>query len=281
MLFSQRKGLKSVKNVIQTDFMDLDLRAGLWNVLSLYCWETMKQSFVSEDKRIETVCKLLWIRYFKQTVDSINAFWPQTLAEIKKYFFECQWYEVYDFIEIFVEISEVGFDTDNIINAFNSVLKQELSAYRFVGKKIVQITSQEEISAIEEALERSEPLKPVYTHLNASLNLLADRKSPDYRNSIKESISAVEAMCRIITNNHKASLGEALKKVKDNGVILHPALEKSFTIMYGYASDASGIRHSLLKESNLKFIDGKFMLVSCSAFVNFLIEKASEAGIKF
>lgn len=51
--------------------------------------------------------------------------------------------------------------------------------------------------------------------------------------------------------------------------------------MYGYTSDEDGIRHSLLEESTLKFMDAKFMLVSCSAFINFLIDKASEAGITF
>jgi len=34
MLFSQRKDLKPVKSVVQTDSMDDDLRNGLWNVLT-------------------------------------------------------------------------------------------------------------------------------------------------------------------------------------------------------------------------------------------------------
>jgi hypothetical protein len=49
--------------------------------------------------------------------------------------------------------------------------------------------------------------------------------------------------------------------------------------MYGYTSDAQGIRHALMDEPNLSFEDAKFMLVSCSAFVNYLIAKAAKAGI--
>jgi len=90
----------------------------------------------------------------------------------------------------------------------NDVLESEMSAYRFVGKYITQITSKEEISEIEEALRT--PLKPVRIHLEKSLELLSDRKSPDYRNSIKESISAVEAVCKIITGDKKATLGKCL-----------------------------------------------------------------------
>jgi hypothetical protein len=161
----------------------------------------------------------------------------------------------------------------------NSVLEQELSAYRFVGGKITQITSEEEISEIEEALEVSEPLKAVNTHLRRALDLLADRKSPDYRNSVKESMSAVEAICNQITKKEKATLGQALKEIETK-ISLHPALKSAFGSLYGYTSDAEGIRHALLDEPNLSFEDAKFMLVSCSAFINYLIIKATKAGIK-
>jgi len=44
--------------------------------------------------------------------------------------------------------------------------------------------------------------------------------------------------------------------------------------MYGYTSDADGIRHKLLDEATIDFEDAKFMLVSCSAFVNLLRARA-------
>ena len=62
---------------------------------------------------------------------------------------------------------------------------------------------------------------------------------------------------------------------------LHGALKRAFNILYGYTSDANGIRHALLDEANLTFDEAKFMLVSCSAFINYLKGTASEAGIKF
>jgi hypothetical protein len=45
------------------------------------------------------------------------------------------------------------------------------------------------------------------------LDLFEGRKATDFRNSIKESISAVEAMCQILTGDDKATLGQALKKL--------------------------------------------------------------------
>lgn len=104
---------------------------------------------------------------------------------------------------------------------------------------------------------------------------MADRKSPDYRNSIKESISAVESICKIITGDSKATFGTALKKIEEQHG-LHGALRRAFDSLYGYTSDASGIRHALLEEPDLDFDDAKFMLVSCSAFVNYLISKVAK-----
>jgi hypothetical protein len=108
------------------------------------------------------------------------------------------------------------------------------------------------------------------SHLDTALARLADRSAPDYRNSIKESISAVEAVCQILTGDPKATLGQALKKLS-----IHSALEKGFSAIYGYTSDADGIRHALYEESILDADDAKFFLVSCSAFVNYLIAKST------
>lgn len=64
-------------------------------------------------------------------------------------------------------------------------------------------------------------------------------------------------------------------------IAIHPALKKGFSNIYGYTSDASGIRHALLDEPNLDFENAKYMLVSCSAFINYLASKAAKAGITF
>jgi len=280
-LFSQRKGIKPVKSLMQVDSMDGDLRNGLWNALTISYWNKVKGHWISDYENINILLKRLWHSYFKKPLDTLSSYWPETYQEIRKYFFNCKWYEVYDFIEFIANNypDEHNKVNPKFMNFCNSVLERELSAYRFVGGKITQITSEEEISEIEEALEISKSLKGVNTHLKRALDLLANRKSPDYRNSIKEAISAVEAICNLITKEKKATLGQALKRIEDK-VSLHPALKNAFSNLYGYTSDAEGIRHALLDEPNLSFEDAKFMLVSCSAFINYLISKASKAGIK-
>jgi hypothetical protein len=206
----------------------------------------------------------------------MDEYWSPVLKAIKQYYFSCPWNEVYEFIE-FVANSYFDFQTNQeFMEACNSVLKRELSAYRFIGGVIIPITSDEEITELEEALIVSQK----YTqHLNRALELLADKKAPDYRNSIKESISAVEALAKLITESPKATLGDALPLLENKLGSLHPALRRAFSNLYGYTNDAQGIRHALLGESDLDVEDAKFMLIVCSAFINYLISKADKAGI--
>ena len=275
MLFSQRKGLKPVRSVLQVDSVDIQLRNGLWNALDDSYWSKKDPTYelLSNLPRLNLFCHSLWRGFFKETVDSIPTSWPDALTVIKDYFFRCQWYEVYDSIE-FVSGMSLGFDRGHFMNACNVLFESEMSAYRFVDHRIVQMTSEEEIVEIEAALADDSSYYPVVQHLRTALDLLSDRESPDYRNSIKESISAVESACNITTGS-KATLGQALKALDDKTKV-HPALRNAFSSLYGYTSDADGIRHGLLEEANLDFADAKFMLVVCSAFTNYLRSKASK-----
>ena len=159
---------------------------------------------------------------------------------------------------------------------FNSILEQEKSGYRLIDGLVSPIVREVEIACIEEA--STTKFHSVNTHFQKALQFYSDRANPDYENSIKESISAVESMCCLITglSGAQATLGNALKHLEDNGLNLHGALKSAFDKMYGYASDSDGIRHGGIDFKNAPAEDAKYMLISCSAFVNYLIEKYSK-----
>jgi AbiJ-like protein len=50
-LFSHRHGLKPVKNVIQIDSIDDDLRNRLWDSLKLFYWDIVHCSKISDINR--------------------------------------------------------------------------------------------------------------------------------------------------------------------------------------------------------------------------------------
>ena len=161
-----------------------------------------------------------------------------------------------------------GMPSTCIYHFFNNLFKQEYVGYRFVNDIIVQITDENEVDAIENASNTEHDI--VNEHMRKAICLISDWQHPDYENSIKESISAVEAMCVLIIGK-KGSLGDALKQLEDKGLSIHPSLKAAFQKLFGYTSDANGIRHAGdIGGPSSTFEEAKFMLVSCSAFINYL-----------
>ena len=268
-LFSERYGY--IVKPLQLESVSNELRNRVWNSFL---------NFVNDDRRnnnsnfLEAVMDACGLAVFNNTSKrDQNTLFTNLYDWIEK----AEWYKIYDFIEIFFYFLS---DEDKAIEKhdFNALLNAENAGYRVIGDRIVPITNEYEMSCIEMAEQT--PYSNVNLHIQKASELLSRRPLPDYENSIKESISAVEALCCIITGQSgaNATLGKTIKKLKDNGIHIHPAMENAFSSLYGYTSDENGIRHGGIDFSNAPAEDAKYMLVSCSAFVNYLIEKWSKAS---
>ena len=282
MRFSERYGYKSVRDVIQKESIDDPLKNKLWNILGLYIFQKYKKEFQAlvnnpvRNSNLDQFFSLLFHQHLKKRIDQIPYSFEETIGKIETLFFkQLQWYEVYDFIEACIEHFPFKSNKDDFVLLLNDCLTLENSAYRIINNQVIEVTSEQEIQSIEEALENTTSYSGVQQHLNQALKLMSDRQNPDYRNSIKESINAVESICKIVTNDDKATLGKALKIIEDK-FGLHSALKGSLSQLYGYTSDGDGIRHAMLEASNLNYIDAKFMLVACTNFINYLIEKIKD-----
>lgn len=279
--FSDRRGIKPLNTKMQLDELDNRTRIGIANLLREWYDDGKFAQYRSD------FCERLLKDIYFEFVDD------QARCIIK--------YQNDDFIEsyIYLPISENGYDevltiVEYITNYFlqwqmsqhqkgihyydlidykaeiNELFQREYVGYRFIDGEITPISDDIEVAEIEKSLDIE--FQGCKSHIRKALGFLSDRENPDYKNSIKESISAVESICQIIAQNSKATLGEALKKLEEHGVKIHEAMKKSFSSLYGYTSDEGGIRHCEgIFESNVTFEEAKFMLVSCSAFVNYLI----------
>lgn len=272
MKFSERLGYKPVKEQLQIESIDNDLKNSLWSVFLDSFFNDLWNHPYNYEYPLYEYHRALWFNFFKLPLDSSYMYNDKNVDKedlqkyLRKYFFESKnWYDPLDLIEF-----SAKFANHEYVEIMNIVLEREKSAYRFVNGQITQITSAIEISEIEESLTSNDVYKPITIHLNSALTLLADKHNPDYRNSIKESISAVESMCKIFSNNEKSTLGDTLNILEKKGT-LHPAMKKAFSSLYGYTSDDAGIRHTLIDgDRNVDFHEAKFMLVTCSSFINLL-----------
>lgn len=80
----------------------------------------------------------------------------------------------------------------------------------------------------------------------------------------------MEAFCRKKTGEN--TLGKAMKKLEESGIPIHPRLKSAFEQLYAYTNDGNtGIRHALIEAEYIPSnAEALFMIVSCSALINYL-----------
>lgn len=280
MTFSQRMGLVDVRKVIQTKDLDQPTRNALWNVISSFFNDCAAHCSVYTD---------IWTELYNETSDTrpnVAGCYEDDehfYMFYKKKIVDGKWNECFDLIEFlnqmfYKDLWRAQLQKNYIYDrkappadAYNYVFEKFLVGYRVVQEKIIAITSEDEKESIENAI--SESSDAVAEQLSKALKFLSDRKKPDYPKSVDCSISAVESQCRILLDDPNPTLGKALTLIEDKGITLHGSLKTGFQKLYGFASDADGIRHAGLNPSNVDADLAKFMLVSCSAFVNYLRSK--------
>ena len=267
-VFSQRYRY-SEEQGIQYERVGERLRNRLWN--HFFAAEYDADPFNRQDDSLTKIERLMDGLGLTFNIPRSSKARATNAKKLREYVFDdTKWYLIYDLIERYVGLFDKTTQRE-ICKAFNEILEDECSGYRFVKGLITPITNKEEIKTIEKATNTK--YSAVNTHISKALALFSDRTKYDYENTIKESISAVEALCCIITNDKKATLGDALKKLESKGIKLHKALQSAMSSLYGYTSDEGGIRHGSIDFAGASSEDAKYMLISCSAFVNYLIEK--------
>ena len=269
--FSVRTGFAQLP-ASQINSMNDELRTCLWNALYNFLnrGDLIDNSLVFRGPPtfVQEVaayrCLRLWADFFNQSEDQFSV--HNIISLLASLFRRIEWYRVYDLIEFILETDIVH--AGDFCGACERCLRKHNSAYRICGRKVVPITSEQEIAEIDSAINSEHPSPR--DHIRSALSLFANRTTPDYPNSIKESISAVESLAKIVTGKEKATLGELTRELGE----LHPAFQQALGKLYGYTSDAQGIRHAAFDNpAQIRQEDARFMLVVCSAFVNYIEAK--------
>ncbi len=259
-LFSERYNLVE-KTKLQKGSLEVGTRNLLWNALYKYKKGKDYQEYYLFVEKI-------WSTYLKKPNDELpyeRYTHHVDSSFLKNIFIDGSYEKIFDILELAANTYKLSY----IAVRCNEIFEQENCAYRFVDKFITEITSDVEIQEIEESANTN--IKNVDEHIRQALEHLSDRQNPDYRNSIKEAISAVEAFCRNITG--ESTLDKALKKLESKGVVFNSQLKQGLEKIYHYTNGEDGIRHALMDGTTPPTkADAKFMIVMCSAFINYIRE---------
>ena len=129
MRFSDRIGLTKPNQFIQYDSMNKPLRNHLWNALHMFYWSKSSHSYMiyfGERNRIAYLLEDIWNRYFNYKIDNLSNKVNDNIKVISDYFSECNWYEVYNFLEFVLEEKDKADELYGLLKASCSNMKKVL-----------------------------------------------------------------------------------------------------------------------------------------------------------
>ncbi|MFD6515176.1 AbiJ-NTD4 domain-containing protein [Rhodococcus sp. NPDC060176] len=263
MRFSERYGYAPIRSAIQVEVLDDATRTQIWNLL----YATVFDHGAMADHEVDALFAPIWTLHYGYDADQYRSSYDID-TWVKTWIKKGPWNEVYDLVEVLTG------KVPAFAASINSLLEEHKAGYRVLAGRVVPISDEAEVSEIETAIGSEH--EGTRHHLKQALDLFADRDNPDYPNSIKESISAVESKAGQLTG--RSTLGKALDEIKKSGPYVHPSLVEGWKKIYGWASDEDGLRHGCDSAPTPDQDLARYMLVTSSAFVNLLTAAEAKQG---
>jgi hypothetical protein len=270
--FSQRIGARQLpKSGLEE--ASPELRTALWNVL-------YKPAFPEDNEHRERArahARALW-NHLGWRTDHIPQLPHQMRETLAAQWFSCRWTEFFDLIEFSARLLATSFPPtrQQWFEMLNRILEAKGCAYRFVAERLVPLTNSAEATEVAGGAESGIPA--VAAHIRAASQLLPPNVGANPRDSVRESISAVEAALKHLSGRTAATLTEGLVAFEAKHGPIHPSLRQGLITLYRYGTDDGGTHHALIEESAaVTGDDARFMLVICSAFANYLVTLSANA----
>jgi hypothetical protein len=276
--FNERFGPK--KDIpLQLKSINTKLRNSIFNNLNVYVNLPLAETHHPISRIVGRILFEVWINLFGEKANSkvtTTKIWDTIEYKIE----HSEWYDIYAIIEfIVIKFDEYQLGSEAIKESFNELFEKHNSAYRFIDNYIVPITTEQEISEIQEALNMAEQNNYIgmKRHLSEALEFISFKPEPKPASSIKASIDAVEWITRKMSGCN--TLGDAVNKMKNNKIV-PPEILSAIEKLYSYTNSKEGIRHpQIVDESIVSFDEAKLYLVICSALCHYLQSIAAKNSI--
>jgi hypothetical protein len=196
-----------------------------------------------------------------------------------------EWYQFYDLVELVADklkqneseyatewggVSYETFMFPSYMQKVNDLFSQHKIQWKMnkVGKLETALPKDLETRVAGTDSLLKDKFEPARVHYSKARSyILSPTKDPE--NSIKESVSAVESVCKMLYLN-SATLGDALKTMKKEKLI-SPMLITVFEKFYAYTNAEPAVRHGSDKMSGVDEMDAELALHMSAAFIRTII----------
>ena len=277
-LFSQRNGLAPEKILQDKDFDVISRRLLANDIKKVF--EFFRKEFEAL-KRLESFQEYLieyGIKhaYWKDDEEAktqlffyikvVGYEWDfQFCIQTCRFFFEgLAWEQTLDILELLIK----NMGTDVLNDHFNNIFVKIGWAYKVTSDGQI-ISTMDDISfeSLEETLKLTGKWEGVKNHFSNAITLYKHRPEGKYKEACMASADALDKLAKVISNNDSATIETWLKKKKDLPAQIKDKALGIYHIRGGKITHANATEH----EIDASF--AKWYLVSCSALINWMIEK--------
>ena len=183
-----------------------------------------------------------------------------------------EWFRFYDMCEFLIAHGSQGRE---IAAAIQRKLDMHNIGGQLVNGKFIPALSREEAGEVGRAL--TVPFPEARTHMEKAVSHFRNRERPDYANTVKEAISAVESLVKEWTGKeirsglHQLARDEILRRdpqASGEGSGKRDSLVAALENVWGFATKS---RHGLKSgESEPDAAEAGLILAVCASFVNYM-----------
>ena len=278
--FSERNGYIATTDVMILEKVPKEISNAISSALFRVFQNFKSNPWImpGEISKQQILAQSIWTDFLNENLAKFDLFFDKGYKDISNWITSesTPWYRKLDLVEFISEkLSSLNKSkSEQFVEDINEQFERLKFGYRLISGTVVDIVSEDEINSIQTAIDNS--MEQVAGHLKKALALHSKRPKPDYANSIKESITAVEAYLRNATGKNK--FGDALKEWQRKYSNIHPILYTAMDKLHAYTNQPDvGARHALM-DSSSEYIpqssESMYMLVTCSAFINYLRSKS-------
>jgi hypothetical protein len=202
--------------------------------------------------------------------ESVKKYVRVSAEACTDFFQGLKWWQVLDILELLIENmdSTENLDSDFVHNCFNNLFVKIGWAYKVTSDgQIISIMDDTSFESLEATLTLTGKWEGVKNHFSNAVSLYKHRPEEQYKEACMASADALDKLAKIISNDDGATIETWLKNKND----LPPQIKgKALGI---YHIRGGKITHGNGTEDEIDASFAKWYLVSCSALINWMIEK--------
>jgi len=223
--FSKRLGLFSIKEKEIT--IREDAPEGLRRFIKMVFYDLKK----NPSELREIVCRVL-----KTPPDKDNwSEFPNIDYEVSNLLEGCDWFRVYDIIEIIIQKLK-NQDKQIFISEINEYFIENGIGWKIENEQIETRGDEVFETAVKVVVSvlNTADLQTAKTEIREALNDLSRRPTPDKTGAIQHSLACLECVTREITGDKKSTLGNLMKKYPNT---IPSPLDQAVTKIWGFTSE--------------------------------------------